>query len=281
MAFCTHCGSQLSDGSKYCFNCGASVQSDETQTNRNYIFDGQIHKCPNCGDTLNAMSSSCPSCGYELRGTKVSDSMNQFTQELAKAETEEKRIFLIRNFLIPNNKEDIFEFMMLASTNLNSEPQGTFADTWKIKIEECYQKASIILANDSDFRKLKQIYEQATTQLKTKRQRLSLHDVFVRNISVLVGVCLLIVAIIVHTSGHESVWFEVAGAILIIVSALSMMKRKATLAEHCICAASGVISLTLAAIPDRAAYFEMAGVFALIIVAISYFKNISKKVNKH
>ena len=51
MPFCINCGHQLPDGAKFCAECGSPVQAT-AQTQRKIVYDGEIHECPNCGESL-------------------------------------------------------------------------------------------------------------------------------------------------------------------------------------------------------------------------------------
>lgn len=280
MAFCMNCGHQLPDGAKFCSECGASAHQEENQGQRKIIFEGTVHKCPNCGEVLNSLKSSCPTCGCEIRGGKGPESVKAFAQSLHIAETEEQKVQLIRSFWIPNTKEDIFEFLIMASSGLGEEPQGVVADVWRIKIEECYQKATVLLGNDPDFAEIQRIYNQTTTHLQSVQSKLNFQTLFLRNVTVLAGVLVLIAAVIVDLSGFESVWLELVGLILLVASAVALCRRKSSFVEYCIGAASGIVAFVLALIPSRAVYFQMAGLVTLTIVVIGYFRSISKKSSK-
>ena len=41
--------------------------SHKQHTERKTVYEGQLHKCPNCGELLDAFRSHCSSCGYEIR----------------------------------------------------------------------------------------------------------------------------------------------------------------------------------------------------------------------
>ena len=79
MAFCSNCGHQLADGAKFCFECGAKVIGSTTDRSesRRVVYDGEIFKCPNCGDILDAYESVCETCGYERRGAKATSSVKE------------------------------------------------------------------------------------------------------------------------------------------------------------------------------------------------------------
>ena len=121
MAFCVKCGQQHEDGIKFCPNCGTqTAESDmENKGQRQTVYAGELHKCPNCGEVLNSFAITCPACGYELRGVKAVSAVREFALSIEKAATEQQKINLIRAFPVPNAKEEIFEFMFLASSNID------------------------------------------------------------------------------------------------------------------------------------------------------------------
>ena len=49
------------------------------------VYDGVVHKCPNCGETLQSFVSFCPTCGLELRGSNISNSVREFSEMLGAA----------------------------------------------------------------------------------------------------------------------------------------------------------------------------------------------------
>lgn len=182
MAFCSNCGQELADGAKFCSACGKStnagdiVQPIANVNQRKVSFDGEIYKCPSCGEVLNSFTSNCPSCGYELRGTKVTNSVQELVRKLEELEgkrsttqscssflqrklngktldvIDEQKINLIRNFPIPNSKEDIREFLIIASSNMQVQAYGSkeerfaqeaIAKAWELKYNQAQKKAKI------------------------------------------------------------------------------------------------------------------------------------------
>ncbi len=77
--YCSKCGNKLSKDSKYCNKCG-QVTSNEDE--RKFVYDGIIHKCPNCGEVLTSFVAICPACGYELNNQKVNNSLSKFATEV-------------------------------------------------------------------------------------------------------------------------------------------------------------------------------------------------------
>lgn len=157
--FCPYCGTKLDDGARFCKNCGEAVSDTAEQTpkvqqtespdgnpsERKTVYEGYIHKCPNCGEVLDSFAVNCPTCGYEFRGVKGAISVREFAKKLEEIEskrptsrfgfkkvlenqntvneTDMKKISLIRSFVIPNTKEDMLEFLILASSNFQFEYQ--------------------------------------------------------------------------------------------------------------------------------------------------------------
>ncbi len=207
MAYCINCGQRLTDGAKFCANCGMPTTND--QTKRKTIYDGELHKCPNCGELLNSFTLACPSCGYELRGTNANNSVKELSYKLEQIEktreheppsksyisklygtdgklskTDEQKISLIRSFPIPNTKEDILEFMILASSNINfklyglgdkgviTASQREVSDAWFAKMEQVYEKAQLLFSNHPEFQKISRLYEKTNRKIKKKKREI-------------------------------------------------------------------------------------------------------------
>ena len=155
MSFCSNCGKKLHEGVKFWSESGAKVTEPENSEQGKKIFEGEIHKCPCCGEILDSFIARCPACGYELRGEKTSASVKEFAMKLASAETDSAKISLIQNFPIPNTKEDIFEFMILAASNFeeqysnSDDRQKVISKAWVSKINQGYQKAKILFQRKS------------------------------------------------------------------------------------------------------------------------------------
>ena len=150
-------------------NCGQAIENNSSTNQRKTTYDGEIHKCPNCGEVLGAFVSVCPSCGYELRGTQSASAIKAFSSKIEQAASNEQKVTLIRNFPISNTKEDIFEFMILASSSITGEYNEPIFNAWFAKFEQGYQKAKLAFGNDSDFAKIQSLYDQTTKQVSKER----------------------------------------------------------------------------------------------------------------
>lgn len=155
---------------------------------RQQEFAGVIKKCPQCGQPLQSFQAKCPACGYEIQDTKAVNSVKGFFEAYQQEHDEKGQLELIKNFPIPNTKEDLFEFAMLASqqikaisefqksrTNMQNYMFGSltnnggifgqmknvyagktekistedFLIVWQEKLESIRQKAYLALAQDS------------------------------------------------------------------------------------------------------------------------------------
>lgn len=161
MPFCIKCGRELTNGANFCANCGTAVAAANAAhtTHRTMIYDGELHKCPNCGELLDAFVTTCPACNYELRGAKITSRVDELSQKIEKAESVEKKIDLISNFYIPNTKEDIYEFFILAISNIQAGSPAL--EAWIAKLEQAYQKAKLSFGNTPEFQYLNQLYRKA------------------------------------------------------------------------------------------------------------------------
>lgn len=180
MRYCSNCGQKVDDGAKFCSNCGAAIviSSENTQSQRKAAYDGVIYKCPNCGETLNSFTSQCPACGYELRGTIASNSVKELYRNIQAAKSDSEVVRLIKVFPVPNSREDILEFMVLASSNFNEEAyiehmdEENISAAWFSKIEQCHKKASLSLSGE-DMLKVNEIYSAITERVAVAKKKSS------------------------------------------------------------------------------------------------------------
>jgi hypothetical protein len=85
---------------------------------------------------------------------------------------------MVKNFPIPNTKEDIFVFMLLASSNFDSSYYAThlnqedISDAWLTKIDQCYQKAKLAFGSHSDFEIIESIYQKIKNECTEKESKI-------------------------------------------------------------------------------------------------------------
>ena len=166
MAFCINCGQELAEGAKFCGNCGKAVSGNHSMVQREIVYEGKVYKCPNCGEMLNSFVTICPTCEYELRGVTASNSVNEFVHKLELARTKRQTLTLIKSFPIPNTKEDVYEHMIIAASNITGSLGQELFDAWKLRFEQSYQKAKLLLKNDSSLFDLQEIYEKTKKKIR-------------------------------------------------------------------------------------------------------------------
>lgn len=204
MPFCSNCGERLHDGARFCHACGTPINDVPTQQKREQEYAGKIIKCPNCGEILASFTARCPACGTELRDTKATSSVREFALKLEAIEsqreyekpagifgrayqmqriskTDEQKISLIKNFSVPNTKEDILEFMILATSNVDMSMYGSLnmptagvkamTEAWNAKIKQVYAKAKNTYKTDPDFSKIQELYDSCYADITKQKKK--------------------------------------------------------------------------------------------------------------
>lgn len=210
MTFCMNCGQRLPEGAKFCSNCGAATGEVKSETaQRKIVYDGEVHKCPNCGEIVDSFVLNCPSCGHEFRSSASTSLVQELASKLEAMEqqqeprkrrtikdellrtnnlskTDEQKISLIRSFVIPNTKEDILEFIILASSNINVELYGesnltpenevlkAVSDAWIAKFEQAYRKAQFSFSETPTFTQIKEVYINKTNEINKQKKKKTL-----------------------------------------------------------------------------------------------------------
>lgn len=217
--FCSYCGSRLDIGARFCKKCGEAVENNATlgsmevdekpNNQRKAVYDGELHKCPNCGEVLPAFVAMCPACGHEIRGTKSATAVKELAFRLQNIEAQkmpsfeekksvmkiifgrdfkeedevkenlrrfenqkdEEKASLIINFSVPNTKEDIMEFMILAASNINIKEgvDDVVSKAWISKLDQVYQRAEISMSGHPEFMQIKSIYDHKKQEMKNKK----------------------------------------------------------------------------------------------------------------
>lgn len=208
MAFCQKCGAQLADGAAFCASCGTPVGSTGTENQRRQVYEGEIRKCPSCGQPLESFQAVCPSCGHELRNVKTATSVQKLADQIAEAEKKRMQksegkasiwnqlqrgtqldnidisiANMVNTFPIPNAKEDIVEFLFMASNNITSlsitsaddaysfRSKETRRNAWNSKIEEAYEKAKLSFPSDPLFAKVQEIYDKTHNKAQKEAKK--------------------------------------------------------------------------------------------------------------
>lgn len=164
---CEKCGNQIDGSGAFCPSCGSPIDQERigAESKRRERFDGVVRKCPNCGETLGAFVAVCPSCGTELRGLDTSSRVKELEEKLGRASSAEERSDLIKSFYIPNTREDIYEFFILAASNIEAGGEGV--DAWLAKLDQAYKKALLVFGEGKELNQLKSSYEEVHKKYAT------------------------------------------------------------------------------------------------------------------
>lgn len=207
--FCKNCGEAIVDNTQEPQKTKREQRTDENPTERKTVYEGTLHKCPSCGEVLPSFLSTCPSCGHEIRDTKSSTAVRELALKLEGVEAQKmpafeekksvmKMVFgrdfnesdeaeeakerfdeqkaqekanLIINFSVPNTKEDILEFMILAASNIDIKRgvDDVVTKAWISKLDQVYQRAQLVMGDSRDFAMIKSIYDQKRSELKSRK----------------------------------------------------------------------------------------------------------------
>ena len=207
--FCKNCGEAVANNAQEPQKPKCEKRIEENPTERKTVYEGYVHKCPMCGVVREAFLKVCPACGHEIRDLKSSTSVREFALKLEaisaqkmptfeekksvmkmvfgkdfKEEDEakealrrfehqkdEEKASLIINFSVPNSKEDIMEFMILAASNIDVKKglDDVVTKAWISKLDQVYQRAEITLSGHPDFVQIKGIYDRKKKELKNKK----------------------------------------------------------------------------------------------------------------
>ena len=219
--FCPNCGQKLQTGSKFCHECGqkigetvdtipTTISTEEhkaNKTERIQEYAGIIMKCPNCGSVIGETTVICPDCGMKITGRGAVNSIQELKNQLMAIEGDRKKnimrmlnlpadpvdlqkLSLVRSFPIPNSIDDIVEFMLFASANIDialsrdsalnrclnsykvTETSATIdksiSDAWVSRMQQAYQKAEMLFPNDVAFKGIQKIYYDKMAELNIK-----------------------------------------------------------------------------------------------------------------
>jgi len=143
--------------------------------------EGDLKKCPSCGAPVPSFNTKCSDCGHEFRNTQAASSIQKLYDEFQKIEESERsrerswaqkldgdlgvqrsvitrQISALAAFPVPNTKEDILEFLSIASSEagksaswfmgMGQHPDYLFKKAWLSKCEQIIKKARFSMKDD-------------------------------------------------------------------------------------------------------------------------------------
>ena len=147
---------------------------------------GKIKKCPSCGEVVNPLDIKCSSCGFELNITTSNRTLNEFLNKLMelgenKKGSISKKTDLILHFPIPNNKEDLFEFISICIPQIEQNEstlnkfEKKILTAWLLKSQQLFIKGNSLFKDDKDFiRKIGEFEINVEKKLKQIKKRILL-----------------------------------------------------------------------------------------------------------
>jgi hypothetical protein len=159
--------------------------------------EGDLKKCPSCGAPVSSFNTICSDCGHEFRNTQAASSIQKLYDEIQKIEESERsrerswaqkidgdmgiqksiaarQASAISAFPVPNTREDLLEFLSIASSEakkklslfiMNAHPDAILKQVWQTKCEQVITKARLSMKDDK--RTLEEV-ESYAKQLKIR-----------------------------------------------------------------------------------------------------------------
>ncbi len=288
MAFCINCGNQIPDNAKFCPNCGQSAYAN--QSNARVVFDGTVYKCPSCGEVLSSFVSRCPTCGYELRSIHSPGSIKEFAERLYEAGTESKKIDIIQGFPVPNTKEDIFEFMILAASVFgegNTTIDKPIVNAWLSKVEQCHKKAALLFSDDKDsYEEAQKLYNQTKDKIYSAsraKMRNSIINTLLRTIGFWAGLIVFFLAFIFDIKSRiNTSLYHIGASAIMIVGAFMIGRKQTKMIDAGVGVICGILSILLGTLLQEkyrgnGSLMELAGAATIIIVIVQLVRSAKKK----
>jgi predicted nucleic acid-binding Zn ribbon protein len=195
--YCSYCGTKIRPGSKFCKECGSPVQQIDMQEEKSIEKEICENKCPNCGGAINSFQNRCPYCGTEIRDNSSKNAVKELTSKLEMIDAQEmpiktnssllytiekdnfnkqkqeRKLNLIKTFSIPNTKEDIFEFVILASSNIDTDANinSYLTEAWISKLKQSYEKSKLLYDGTTEFKQIQKICESKLKIIEDTRKR--------------------------------------------------------------------------------------------------------------
>jgi rubrerythrin len=170
-------------------------------------------RCPACGEIVAKLDMVCPTCGYKLRDS-ADGSIKELSLKLEAIDKEHPALLsagplrkqiarekadLIRNFPIPSSSDDLYEFMVIASSNCESglsndskgsEPASIIASAWRAKFDQAYAKAMGMGASPSQMERYRELKVMVEDRARREKLRNWLPIVVLLALTVLPLICL-------------------------------------------------------------------------------------------
>jgi hypothetical protein len=114
---------------------------------------GNIKTCPACGAEVKALKLKCDDCEHEFINNSSNSNLTQLEKKLAsvKADDDEKRVKIITDHPISNDKETMFELLSYMSSKVlsaNTESDSSVITAYHGRAIEIITKLSFVCGTD-------------------------------------------------------------------------------------------------------------------------------------
>ena len=293
MNYCGRCGTVLPEGSVFCPECGMKLsEALKSESSEQQDLTDKIIKCPNCGADI-VSGSTCPLCGYIFKSGAMSKIVQDFSDALQRARSDEERVGLIANFPIPNFKEDILDFLFLASANLTEGASDPVFNAWIVKFDQGCQKAKILVREVEESATLQGLVEGTQARIaEYKRKRVAkkitmtltenkgIPLALVNSIGTWIAVALCIATLVMINKGIFSGLVQIAAALVIVISSATLLPRKCGCLEYLIALFGAIFAALMWNINSETVVIMLGGGFSIFIVVVEFIYYIAKKIGK-
>ena len=191
MAFCGNCGNQVNDSHRFCTSCGTALLDGTASLDGTQIIKappvpvsstekaGKVRKCPSCGESAPSMTANCPSCGHEFNSLQVSATLKTFFEKLETIKDEKEKLSFISGYPIPNTKEDILEFTIMAASHIKPLSGIAVLGVWYLRIvtlgiiHRFWKGPEVLRFNKVWYTKIKQAYSKGRIAFGNDKTALS------------------------------------------------------------------------------------------------------------
>ena len=173
-----------------------NINANDLKTNHS-SKEGELKKCPACGASIKSFNSKCSDCSHEFRNITAVSSIQTLHKELQNGDEEERnkprswvekldgemavakavanrQKSIISSFPVPNAKEDLLEFLSIASSEASKKlgffiaaahPESILKNAWLAKSEQVIIKSRMTFKDDKQTLEKIEIFAK---QLKIK-----------------------------------------------------------------------------------------------------------------
>lgn len=127
--------------------------------------EGDLKKCPSCGAPTHSFKPNCPECGHEFKNIEVLRSLKDFLIAL-KESSKENRQEVIKDFPIPNTKEDLLEFISISVSKAGFEGEDA---VWTDKCNEALNKLEIMALSDTSLNSFIKTFKKKLRKKKSSK----------------------------------------------------------------------------------------------------------------